>query len=61
MTKKKRGPGRPKLAASERRRDVKVGLTPAERVELEAYAAREEEPLTTTIREAALRAARYRP
>jgi hypothetical protein len=38
-----------------------VRLTAAERVELEAYAAGRGEPLSVAIREAALRAARWRP
>jgi hypothetical protein len=38
-----------------------VRLTAAERAELEAYAAGRGEPLSVAIREAALRAARWRP
>lgn len=52
--------GRPPLGA-DKREPVQVYLTADERAELEAYAEREGEPLGGAIREAALRAARWRP
>lgn len=54
--------GRPPLPADEkRRRRLEVRLSEAERVELEAYAAREGADVAEAVREAALRAARWRP
>lgn len=54
--------GRPPVPADERRvRRLEVRLSEAERAELERYAAGRKEPLSVAIREAALRAARWRP
>ena len=52
--------GRPPLGA-DKREPVQVALSADERAELEAYAEREGESLAGAIREAALRAARWRP
>jgi hypothetical protein len=52
--------GRPPLGDA-KREPVQVYLTADERAELEAYAEREEATLAGAIREAALRAARWRP
>lgn len=54
--------GRPPLPADEKRkRRLEVRLSEAECVELEAYAAREGADVAEAVREAALRAARWRP
>lgn len=53
--------GRPRLPVAEKRRAVSLWLSPDERRELEAYAAREESMLGEAIRDAALRAARWKP
>lgn len=53
--------GRPRLPATEKRRAVSLWLSPDERRELEAYAAREGSMLGEAIRDAALRAARWKP
>lgn len=53
--------GRPRLPVAEKRRAVSLWLSPDERAELEAYAAREESMLGEAIRDAALRAARWKP
>lgn len=52
--------GRPR-SESPRRVALLVRLTPAEHVDLVHYAAQRGEPLSVAIREAALRAARWRP
>ena len=52
--------GRPPLGNA-KREPVQVYVSADERAELEAYAEREGEPLGGAIREAALRAARWRP
>lgn len=55
--------GRPPVAEPREgsRAALLVRLTTAERAELVAYAAGRGEPLSVAIREAALRAARWRP
>lgn len=50
--------GRPPIPEEDRRKPLLVRLSPAERAELEAYAARKGQPLAVVLREAALRAAR---
>lgn len=58
----KRGRGRPALADEDRRDEqLVVRVSPAELEELRAWAAREGEPLREMVREASLRAARWRP
>jgi hypothetical protein len=52
--------GRPALGA-DKREPVQVYVSADERAELKAYAEREGETLAGAIREAALRAARWRP
>lgn len=53
--------GRPRLPVTEKRRAVTLWLSPDERAELDAYAVREGAALSEAIREAALRAARWKP
>lgn len=54
--------GRPALPPEERRRSrIEVRCTEAERADLDALAAREGLPLAEAVRDAALRAARWRP
>lgn len=54
--------GRPPLPADEkRRRRLEVRLSDAERAEIEAYASREGADVAEAVRDAALRAARWRP
>lgn len=54
--------GRPPLPADERRtRRLEVRLTDDERAELDAYASREGADVAEAVRDAALRAARWRP
>lgn len=54
--------GRPPLPVADKRtRRLEVRLTDDERAEIEAYAAREDADVAEAVRDAALRAARWRP
>ena len=59
MTTPKRGPGRPPKADADRQSErIPLHVTAAERETLEAWAQRAGQPLSSLVRETALRAAR---
>lgn len=59
MSGERRGPGRPPKADADRQSErIPLHVTPSERETLEAWAQRAGQPLSSLVRETALRAAR---